>query len=74
MPKVPCVVAKGLSEKQIKKLRILDNRSADLAEYDIDNLRIELDDLDDMDLEAMFADMDFSMGDYEGEGEDANTS
>ena len=36
-----------LTEEQKKKYRLLDNRLGDLAEYDLDNLREELKELDD---------------------------
>lgn len=47
MEKVPCVVADELSEVQVKKYRILDNKLNE-SEYDVENLKLELDWLDDM--------------------------
>lgn len=38
---VPCVIADDLSEEQVKKLRIVDNKTNE-SEWDIDNLLIEL--------------------------------
>ena len=39
-------IAEGLSEEQKRKYRILDNKTGELAEWDEDLLRIELDGLD----------------------------
>lgn len=43
---VPCVRAENLTEQQIKKYRILDNRLNE-SEYDLENLQAELSTLDD---------------------------
>jgi hypothetical protein len=42
MEKVPCVIADELSEVQVKKYRILDNKLNE-SEYDVENLKLELD-------------------------------
>ena len=47
---VPCVIADDLTEDQIKAFRIADNKTAELAEWDLDKLNEEL----------MFIDMDMS--------------
>jgi ParB-like chromosome segregation protein Spo0J len=47
MTKVPCVVMDDLSDVQIKKLRILDNKLNE-SDYDIANLRLELESLPDL--------------------------
>jgi len=44
--KVPCIVADDLTEEQIKAFRIADNSSAQIAEWDIDKLMKELDNID----------------------------
>ena len=41
---VPCVVADDLTEEQVKKLRIVDNKTNE-SEWDIDSLMLELKDL-----------------------------
>lgn len=41
----PCLVLKGLTEEQKKKLRLIDNKSNE-SEWDIELLRLELEDLD----------------------------
>ena len=40
------MVVSGLTEAQKKKYRLLDNKTNELAEWDIDLLEVELDDLD----------------------------
>lgn len=47
---VPCVVADDLTEEQIKAYRLADNKVAELAEWDIDLLGEELDDIFDIDM------------------------
>jgi site-specific DNA-methyltransferase (adenine-specific) len=44
--KVPCIVAGDLTPKQIQAYRLADNKVAELSEWDIDKLNIELDDID----------------------------
>ena len=46
LEKVPCVVMDGLTKAQVKKLRILDNKLNE-SEWDIWNLKLEFDWLDD---------------------------
>ena len=48
LEKVPCIVADDLTDKQIKAFRLADNKTAELAEWDIEALTLELDDLDGM--------------------------
>jgi len=43
-----------LTESQKKKYRILDNRLADLAEYDLENLKVDLGELEDESLNKLF--------------------
>lgn len=43
---VPCVVADDLSEEEIKKFRIIDNKAGEVAEWDFDKLSIEIADMD----------------------------
>ena len=44
--KVPCIVADDLTEEQIKAFRIADNSSAQVAEWDINKLMLELQNID----------------------------
>lgn len=52
-PEVEVQVERGLTEEQARKYRLLDNKTAELAEWDFDKLREELEGLDfgDLDLE-----------------------
>lgn len=47
---VPCVIADDLSDDQIKAFRLADNRTAEIAEWDLEKLKIEFDGID-LDLE-----------------------
>lgn len=56
---VPCVVADDLTEEQVKAYRLADNRTAELAEWDMEKLEAELRELADFDLSAFEFDFDF---------------
>lgn len=43
---IPCIVAEDLTDEQIKAFRIADNSSAQVAEWDMDKLMAELQDID----------------------------
>ena len=43
---VPCIVADDLTDDQIKAFRIADNSTAQIAEWDLEKLNIELLDID----------------------------
>ena len=65
LEEVPCEIAKGLTAEQVRKLRILDNKLNE-SDWDITNLKIELDDLGNLDFgdlqfkaEDMFPELDF---------------
>ena len=47
---VPCIIADDLTDEQIKAFRLADNKVSELAEWDIDLLDIELDDITDIDM------------------------
>ena len=49
---VDCVCIEGLTEEQKRKFRLLDNRTAEIASWDLEKLQEELDGLD-------FGDFDF---------------
>ena len=53
---VPCIIARGLTEQQIKEYRLVDNKTSEYAEWDADLLAGELAGLD-LDLDF---DFDFS--------------
>jgi DNA modification methylase len=48
LKEVPVIKADDLSERQIKAFRIADNKTAEYAEWDMDLLAIELDDIGDI--------------------------
>ena len=50
LEKVTCVVADDLTEEQIKAYRLADNKVSELAEWDIDLLGEELDDIFNIDM------------------------
>lgn len=58
LEKIPCVIMEDLTEEQIKKLRILDNKLNE-SDRDIANLKLELDSLWDFN----FGDLELSVSD-----------
>lgn len=47
---VPCVIADNLTEEQCKAYRLADNKVGELAQWDLEKLKIELDEIEmDMD-------------------------
>lgn len=58
LEKVPCVVADDLTEDQIKAFRLADNKTAEFAEWDVDKLVDELDELAHFDMAAFGFDME----------------
>ncbi len=70
LTKVPVIVRDDLDPVAIKKLRILDNKLSDLAEWDKENLKLELEEIGDEDLMSLFDDLDLTFwDDEENEGE-----
>lgn len=65
LKEVPVVQYTDLTEEQKKKFRILDNRLGDLAEYNLDNLKEELKEIDDKRLTDMFKEMDLGLDEEE---------
>lgn len=59
---VPCVIVDDLTPQQVKALRLADNKTNELAEWDISELNFELSDLLDFDMER------FGFGEEEEEG------
>lgn len=43
---VPCIVADDLSDEQVRAFRIIDNKVAEMSDWDLDKLDAELSDLD----------------------------
>ena len=64
---VPCLIADNLTDEQVKAFRLADNKTAELAEWDFDALKLEMDELSEMNL-------DFTMEDFGFELEVAETA
>jgi len=45
LDKIPCIIASDLSDEQIKAFRIMENRTSDFAAWDMDLLKVELQEL-----------------------------
>lgn len=58
MENVPVQIADNLTDAQVKAYRIADNRVSQEAEWDIDLLKIELGDLDDLDFDLLLTGFD----------------
>ena len=50
LKKVPCVIADDLTEEQAKAFRLADNKTGELANWDMDVLNEELSGIDDFDM------------------------
>ena len=48
---IPCIIADDLSDEQVKAFRLIDNKAAELASWDIDLLNLELENIKDIDME-----------------------
>lgn len=48
---IPCIIADDLTEEQIRAFRLIDNKAAELATWNIDLLDIELENIKDIDME-----------------------
>ena len=58
---VPCLVADDLNEEQINAFRLADNKVGELATWDLDTLKVELDNIGEIDM----GDFGFSFDDDE---------
>lgn len=58
---VPCIMADDLTEEQIKAYRLADNKTGEFAEWDLDILNLELEELNftDIDMNDFGFDLDF---------------
>ena len=65
LKEIPVIQYTDLTEGQKKKYRLLDNRLWDLAEYDLENLKDELREIDDKWLTDMFKDLDLGLDEEE---------
>ena len=60
LKEVPCVLADNLTDEQVRKLRIIDNKTNE-SEWALDELEIEMNDLE-------FDDFDLDFGEEDDEG------
>lgn len=58
MKQVPVIVADDLTPEQVKAFRLADNKTSELAEWDLDKLDIELEGIPDIDMDAFGFDVD----------------
>ena len=70
LKEVPCVIADDLSEAQIKAFRIADNKVSEYALWDEELLKIELEQLEEMNFDLDTVNIDYSDFDLEIELED----
>ena len=76
MESVPCIVASDLTPDQVKALRLVDNKTGELAEWDDDLLRAELESLE-MDMGVFnldFSGIEPEDGDFESLDVDTDNS
>lgn len=60
---VPVIVADDLTPEQVKAFRLADNKTGELAQWDLDKLDIELDGIDEIDMGDFGFDMDLEVED-----------
>ena len=60
LEEVPCVIADDLSPAQIKAFRIADNKVSEYAQWDEDMLKVELEELEEMNFDLDSVSIDFS--------------
>ena len=65
LKEVPVIQYTDLTEDQKKKYRLLDNRLADLSDYDLENLRLELQELNDEWMNDLFSEFDLQLEEEE---------
>ena len=58
LKQVPCIVADDLTPEQVKAFRLADNKTSELAEWDMDKLDIELGEIPDIDMSAFGFDIE----------------
>ena len=65
LKEVPVIQYTDLTEDQKKKYRLLDNRLADLSDYDLENLKLELQELNDEWMNDLFSEFDLQLDEEE---------
>ena len=54
---VPCIIADDLTDEQVRAFRLADNKVGELATWDLDTLKVELDNIGEIDLSGMGFDL-----------------
>ena len=54
---VPCIIADDLTDEQVRAFRLADNKVGELATWDLDTLKVELDNIGGIDLSGMGFDL-----------------
>lgn len=67
---VPCIIADDLTPEQIKAFRLADNKVSEMAEWDIDLLNEELEDIIDLNMEDFGFDLNLDFENTEVEEDD----
>ena len=57
LDKVPCIIADDLTDEQVRAFRLADNKVGELATWDLDALKVELDNIGEIDLSGMGFDL-----------------
>lgn len=70
---VPCVIADDLTDEQIQAFRLADNKTAELAEWDVARLALELDDLSAFDMSKFGFDLETLAGEWIDDAEQQET-
>ena len=73
MTEVPCLVADDLTDEQIAAYRLADNKTNELATWDFDKLKAELEGISDIDMSQFgFEELEASLDDVKDDGFDEN--
>lgn len=65
LKRVPCIMADDLTDEQIKAYRLADNKTGEFAEWDLDLLNLELEDLNFTDIDMSDFGFDLDLEDEE---------
>lgn len=70
---VPVIIADDLSEEQVKAFRLADNKTAEIADWDIELLLDEIENIENVDMTLFgFADSDYTLDDFDDEDVDTD--
>ena len=68
METVPCIIADDLTDEQVKAFRLADNKVSEFAQWDLDLLGEELDDIINIDMSDFGFDLDLNLDEDDDEG------